>query len=272
MPVSPTEHAQIVSPESLAGLTVPGADFPRPGDDELQLWRFPLPLPDGPLRREVERLPSAAEHARAGRLVFADDRLRQLHSRGLLRLLLGASLGCPPGSLGFVSNAYGKPALADAEAQAETLHFNLSHCRDMLLIGLSRAAPVGVDVEHIRPLSDRDALIAHCFSHAEQAWLARQPPASQLRDFFRLWTAKEAVLKGLGCGLAMPLERISIQLPEAGGTHATVEGAGSPWRLFCTSPDPAHILAAGIRSRLSPGRIRHFHLDGNTPVTKPAPL
>lgn len=259
MPASPTEQSQPVFPEDLAGRPFPGADFPLPGDDELHLWRFPLPLPDGLLRHKVEGLPNAAEHARAGRMVFADDRLRQLHSRGLLRLLLGASLGRPPHSLCFVANAYGKPALADTEG----LHFNLSHCRDMALIGLSCAAPLGVDVERIRPLPDRDALIAHCFSRAEQAWLSCQPPASQERDFFRLWTAKEAVLKALGSGLATPLESISIRLPEAGGEHATVDGAGSPWTLFSTRSDPDHIIATGIRTQLSPGRIRQFHLVGD---------
>lgn len=256
MPASPTEQSQPVFPEDLARQPIPGADFPLPGDDELQLWRFPLPLPVGLLRHKIEGLPNAAEHARAGRMVFADDRLRQLHSRGLLRLLLGASLGHPPHSLRFVDNAYGKPTLADAES----LHFNLSHCRDMALIGLSRAAPIGVDVEHIRPLPDRDALIAHCFSHAEQAWLARQPPACQEQDFFRLWTAKEAVLKALGSGLAAPLDSISIHFPETGGAHATVDGAGSPWTLFSASPDPDHLLAVSIRTTLSPERIRQFHL------------
>jgi 4'-phosphopantetheinyl transferase len=264
MPASPTEQSQPVFPEDLARQPIPGADFPLPGDDELQLWRFPLPLPDGLLRHKVESLPNAAEQARAERLVFAADRLRQLHSRGLLRLLLGASLGRPPHSLRFVDNAYGKPALHDTDA----LHFNLSHCRDMALIGLSHAAPIGVDVERVRPLPDLAALIAHCFSHAEQVWLARQPPACQERDFFRLWTAKEAVLKALGSGLATPLDSISIHFPEAGGEHVTVDGAGAPWTLFSASPAPGHIIAAGIRTALSPNRIRQFHLADDKTSTK----
>ena len=60
MPASPTETSQPVTPASLAAGNV--ALSPLAGD-ELQLWRFPLPLPDSPLRRAVESLPNATEHA-----------------------------------------------------------------------------------------------------------------------------------------------------------------------------------------------------------------
>lgn len=253
MPASPTETSQPVTSASLAA---GNASFPPLAGDELQLWRFPLPLPDSPLRRAVESLPNATEHARAGRLVFAADRLRQLHSRGLLRLLLGASLGHPPHSLRFIANPHGKPALADAPE----LHFNLSHCHDRALIGLTRAAPIGVDVERIRPLADRDALITHCFSPAEQAWLAGRPASSREPDFFRIWTAKEAVLKALGSGLATAPESLTIHLAENGNKCAGVDGVPGPWTLFTHSPEPAHVMATAVRALLAPGRIRQFHL------------
>ena len=80
-----------------------------------------------------------AEHARAARLVFPADRRRQLHGRGLLRLVLGHYLARPPASLAFVANDYGKPELR----QADGLCFNFSRCRDLALIGLTRVSPVG---------------------------------------------------------------------------------------------------------------------------------
>lgn len=160
-----------------------------------------------------------------------------MHARGLLRHLLGYYLARDPQGLGFITNDYGKPALRTAGG----LQFNLSHCRDHVLIGLTRQVPVGVDLERIRPLP-RCALAAHCCSADELNWLAGRPANDQDRDFFRIWTAKEAVLKALGTGLASPPERVTISLPDTNSGFAGVTGTGSPWTLFSTCPDaqPRH--------------------------------
>lgn len=239
--------------ESIAELI--GAGFaPELAGDDLHLWLLPLPVGDADLRRTIEELPAAAERAGAARLVFAADRLRQVHARGLLRLLLGNYLARDPRGLSFVTNAYGKPLLS----QADGLHFNLSHCQDRVLIGVTRRAPVGVDVERIRSLPDRDALAAHCCSVDEQNWLAGRPANRRERDFLRLWTAKEAILKALGTGLATPPESVSVSLPAADTGFAEVTGAGSPWTLLAACPDADHTIALGVRTTISGERIRCF--------------
>lgn len=206
----------------------------------------------------MEALPDQAEHARAARLVFPADRRRQLHGRGLLRLVLGHYLARPPASLAFVANDYGKPELR----QADGLCFNFSRCRDLALIGLTRVSPVGVDVERIRRLPDRDALIAHCLSRVERDWLARRSAQQQERDFFRLWTGKEAVLKSLGTGLATPPESVSVSLRKRGMGNGKVAGAGGRWTLFCACPDADHVIAAAIPDLISRTQIRCFQVGG----------
>ncbi len=242
-----------LTPESSAELLGNGPAPALAGDD-LHLWLFALPVQHAALRPAIEKLPTAAEHARAARCVFAADRLRQVHARGLLRLVLGNYLTGDPQGVRIVTNEHGKPSLSPAHG----LHFNLSHCQDLVLVGLTRRAAVGVDVERIRTLSKRDRLAAHCCSADEQAWLASRPVDAADHDFFRIWTAKEAALKALGTGLAMPPERISVRFPETDMGHPEVTGVGSPWTLFSACPDRGHTLAAAIQAVISGERIRCF--------------
>lgn len=76
------------------------------------------------------------------------------------------------------------------------LHFNLSHCRTAVVCALSRH-PVGIDVEHIRPL--RESLVRYTMNDAEitQIMSAESPDL----EFVKLWTQKEAVLKLRGTGI-----------------------------------------------------------------------
>ena len=179
-----------------------------------------------------------------------------MHARGLLRYLLGHYLARDPQGLDFITNDYGKPALSTADR----LQFNVSHCQDHILIGLTLRVPVGVDLERIRPLPNWYALAAHCCSAQELNWLAGRPANDQERDFFRLWTAKEAVLKALGTGLASPPERVTISLPDTDSGFAGVAGTSSPWTLFSTCPDADHTIAAAIRTVINRRQIRCFHV------------
>ena len=257
MNASPAEAPLPVAPERLTSLFA-GASVPLLPGNEIHLWLCPLPLPDEDLRRTVEALPDQGERERAARLVFAADRRRQIHGRGLLRLVLGHYLARPPASLAFVANDYGKPELRHADG----LHFNFSRCHDLALIGLTRVSPVGVDVERIRPLPDRNALIAHCLSDGERDWLASRPAQQQERDFFRLWTGKEAVLKSLGTGLATPPESVSVSLRKRGIGNGKVAGARGRWTLFSACPDADHIIAAAIPALSRRAQVRCFQVGG----------
>lgn len=95
----------------------------------------------------------------------------------------------------------GKPYLAHYPG----VHFNLSHSGSWGACALSEA-PVGVDVELVRPL--RQNVAGRFFTPTEQAFLARQSEPE--RAFFRLWTRKESFIKALGKGLTLPLNSFSV--------------------------------------------------------------
>ncbi len=104
-----------------------------------------------------------------------------------------------PADAALAKTALGKPYLPDWPA----VQLSLSHSGGYGVCAVSDA-PVGVDVELIRPL--RRDVPGRFFTPAEQAWLTGRPESA----FFRLWTRKESFVKALGRGLTLPLNRFSV--------------------------------------------------------------
>lgn len=75
------------------------------------------------------------------------------------------------------------------------IHWSLSHKSAFVAAVVSRKA-VGIDIEHIKTISDG---VQQRVADAAEYRLA---PTGGLKLFFRFWTAKEAVLKAVGIGLA----------------------------------------------------------------------
>ncbi|MCF8052243.1 MAG: 4'-phosphopantetheinyl transferase superfamily protein [Desulfobacterales bacterium] len=75
------------------------------------------------------------------------------------------------------------------------IHWSLSH-KSGCVAAVAAPAPVGIDIEKIRPVKEG---LAERIA-APDEW--RLFPGEGLSDFFRCWTAKEAVLKAAGVGIA----------------------------------------------------------------------
>lgn len=168
---------------------------------ELHLWRFPLvPLPAN--LSSLQKILCAAESTRAARLLDRQKGGKFLLCRARLRQILATYLQCAPARIEFSYGLYGKPELAGRAG--EHLHFNLSHAGEWAVLAVSAAAPLGVDIERIDPLLDYGKLAARFFAAAEQRELAAVAQERRRRVFYRLWTRKEARLKGEGKGFSAP--------------------------------------------------------------------
>lgn len=144
-----------------------------------------------------------------------------------VRALIARYAGQPLASLRIAPGPHGKPVL-----DAPRLRFNLSHSGGTTLLAFALDVDVGVDVEHGRVLRRRDALLARCFTPAERARIvvAADPDAALLAA----WTAKEALVKAIGRGVAYGLSRVDLDLSGASPTLATLVGPAGPaarWRL-----------------------------------------
>jgi len=183
-----------------------------------------------------------AERARAGCLRMMADRRRFVVARSSLRQLLGQRLGVPPGRIAFATGAFGKPILRDQPAAP---YFNLSHSGDWILIACDPRAPVGVDVEKIRP--DMAAIDPFRAVLAREEWTVLQglPRQQRARAFAINWVRKEAYVKALGEGMSRSLGNICITTDCDGqarlGYDRDGEDAIGRWRFTDIDIDNDHV-------------------------------
>jgi 4'-phosphopantetheinyl transferase len=158
---------------------------------------------------DLKALLNPEERARRDRFRLAADRHRALLGRGVLRLALGSWLGRNPASLEFQLGPHGKPALA-GQGQA-SLHFNLAHSGDLILLAFHATSPVGVDVEQHRPELAWEPLARRVLPPAECQHLEQLPPERRRGAFLVAWCRLEARLKARGEGFA-GLERLHAEV------------------------------------------------------------
>jgi len=148
------------------------------------------------------------EQTRAQKFHYQTDRKRYLVTRALLKLILSKITGNNPAEISFSYNNHGKPYLENTGKTS----FNVSHSGDLGLIAVSDLTLLGIDVEKFRRRINPKRMAKRFFSTSEQEELAGLTDSSILEGFFNGWTRKEAVIKALGLGLAMPLRNFDVTL------------------------------------------------------------
>ncbi len=190
---------------------------------------------------------SGEEARTAGAFAFDDDRRTYVAAHALLRRALREMLSGEEPRL--VREPQGRPELDPAQRGRPALSFNLTHTRGFAACALLRGAPVGVDAEDIRRPLDIAAVARRWFAPSEVRLLEELPPDGRADMFFRIWTAKEAILKAAGLGLRISPERFAVA-PGA-GRAAIPEELGIPtrWRLAELRPLPHIRLAVAAPGR-----------------------
>lgn len=209
------------------------ARAPQPlAADALHLWLLPLDGGGGPTAATAQ-------------------------ANAFLRDIVGRYVGRTLAPDDFVRGEFGKPALREPSR----LGFNLSHCAHAAIVAIADDADVGVDIEadvvRARPYA---ALARRYFCTEEADWVAAQAPESVQRAFVALWTAKEAVLKANGRGIAFGLARLrfATQADRVGPLIAIDAPAGpaDAWQVHALKPAPR--LVGAVAWRGAARRIEAF--------------
>jgi 4'-phosphopantetheinyl transferase len=153
---------------------------------------------------------------------------RYIAAHGFLRNILAQYLNVSPENIRIQKTVQGKPYLVDYPELA----FNLSHTGNHTAVAVAKNCQLGVDIEQCKPRAGLAALVTKCFSVEEAAYWQQLPEAEQLREFYQLWTRKEAFVKATGFGITLGLQECVLN-PDHPQTFLAVPavcGAAHSWQ------------------------------------------
>jgi 4'-phosphopantetheinyl transferase len=233
------------------------------GDDEIHLWlAFPDQIGDHRLLLEYDKLLADNERAKQARFHFASDRHRYLVTRVLVRTVLSRYASVDPRDWIFATNDFGRPYVANTSEAIRGLSFNVSHTNGLILVGVTKGAALGVDVENTGVREVYTGIADRYFSTIEVADLRSLPKPQQHKRFFDIWTLKESYIKARGMGLAIPLDAFSFHFPTertiAFSTQATLGDKAARWQFWQFYPEPEFcvaVCAEGVIRRRPPLRL-----------------
>ena len=130
------------------------------------------------------------------------DKKLSLYSDILVRLITIKTLNICNKKIVFGKNQYGKPFLLGTH----DFSFNLSHTREAVIVAISDK-PIGADIEKTR---DAPLDIANRFFTINEQKYIKQASTNVDKRFYEIWTRKEAYIKYIGKGLAIPLPSFDV--------------------------------------------------------------
>ena len=182
--------------------------------------RFEIPVP-GELHiyhvisEGDEKILSDFEKNRYAAFSSNNAALIYLKGHSAARNLAASYTGKIPSGLEFATTPEGKPSFPCTP----NLHFNLSHSGENVFIAFS-CEPVGFDIEKNSRKADF-AKLAKRYFHAREMELMNSSSKPESIAFLELWTAKEAMLKLLGTGIASGLDKSLVLNEEEGVFNET---------------------------------------------------
>jgi len=223
-------------PESLKTLQTRG----------VALWQASLDICPRQIRR-FRQLLSREEAARAQRFLSETHRRRFVAAHGILRQILGGLTGICPKQLEFSDQGRGRPGLKN-DLPFDFFCFNLSHSREMMLLGVCLKGPVGVDIEWINPAVDISGMADRFFSPDEARAVRSRSRESAKALFYQYWTLKEAYLKATGEGIAR-LRDVEIDCRADGGYALADRGCSmnEKWTILPVFPRPGYAGAVAVK-------------------------
>ena len=159
-----------------------------------------------------EKLLSGFEKEKCLSFSSISSRRTYLKGHSAARIITANYTKKDPSKLEFETAPEGKPFFKCTPH----LHFNLSHFGEFVFIAFS-SEPVGFDIENTTRKADFPRLAKRFFDSRETELMNRSTKPEHIA-FLELWTAKEAIIKLFGTGIASGLDK-TLVLKEGEGTY-----------------------------------------------------
>jgi 4'-phosphopantetheinyl transferase len=151
---------------------------------KVDLWHIDLDRVPIGLREHL----SVRDWRDARQIGWEPEREVFLKVRSAIRSVLAGYLGCQPEELGFEQHENG----LNLVRPSSLLRFHYSHSANLLLVAVSFARQVGLDVEFMRADLPFQTLADYYFDPRD-AWRLRHLSRSdRIRHFYQEWTSSEA--------------------------------------------------------------------------------
>lgn len=181
-------------------------------DNEAHIWSYSLD-PEAVNIEPYKILLSPKEVIQKNKYITQTLRDKYTISRGGLRLILSKYLSISSKAIDFSYSKFGKPSIISSQ-NTENVFFNLSHSGGLALCIVSSILGVGVDVELRKPMQDVLDIAKLVCTEEEYQILLNDGEKNLQKNFYRIWTRKEALVKALGVGLSCSLDCLSVTFLE----------------------------------------------------------
>ncbi len=138
---------------------------------------------------------------------FATDKLRFILARYILKKQLAQYLNIDIRAISLKYTNYGKPYFKNREG----IIFNISHSDDFVVVVFD-TNEIGVDIQ-CHNIIWLDLINNLFFTENEISYLKSLEYSKQEKEFYRIWTNKEAYIKAVGLGVNMGLNSIDMLNP-----------------------------------------------------------
>jgi 4'-phosphopantetheinyl transferase len=153
---------------------------------------------------EIENFLTYDEKTRAGKFHFPELKNTYVLAHAFLNYQLSKKLKCTIEQLEFAFNAHQKPLITNS-----SISFNLSHSNNSWAVVIADNCEMGVDIEFINEKKNLFQITEYYFSHDEQ--IRVNCADNPVREFYKIWTRKEAYLKMKGIGINADLQKIDVE-------------------------------------------------------------
>lgn len=171
-------------------------------NNNLDIWRVYIPDFIEKIEKEGFLLDDF-EKDKSNSFLKEEDRNRYILGKISLKKLIAKYLKIDPKDIKFKNLEFNKPVLASHS----NLEFNISHSGSFIILGFTKRVSIGVDIEFMDSKVDLYNLIYNTMSSVEVSSILNSGNPREI--FYKLWTRKESLLKGIGIGLTDRLKDIN---------------------------------------------------------------
>ncbi|MBN1468465.1 MAG: 4'-phosphopantetheinyl transferase superfamily protein [Fusobacteriaceae bacterium] len=172
---------------------------------------------------------------------FFEDRMRCATGKIISRIILSSYTKLEEHKLHITNQKYGKPYLEN-DNLGESIHYNVSHSEELVLLVFTKLPLIGVDIEKMKDIPEYIEISKQFFTYSEYQNIKKK---AKKEFFYQYWTAKEAYVKALGEGLNKGLNTFEIS-----GNYIFEQGKKlNNWEIIPIDFEENYFANIAVRSR-----------------------